>query len=106
MSKCQDETYLEEVPTQELEIQSKSKNEKSPKKIRYKGFTVNHRFNSTENDLKEKHTKKYLKKLYNKLRKKGKSKTSFSKTVLEELELPGYEAILEASKVVLVQFPY
>ena len=110
MSKCQDDNYLEEPHKQEIEIQKKGKSgkEKNKKKIKYKGLTVNHRFNSSENELKEKHTKKYLKKLYNKLRKnkKVKSKGTFSKVSDFELELPSPEVVFEASKAVIDNFPY
>jgi hypothetical protein len=108
MSKCQDDSYLEDTPIEEAQKKSKPKKDNLKKKIKYKGFTVNHRFNSTEDELKEKHTKKYLKKLYNKLRKikKGKSKVAASKVVEEDLELPSSEVIAEAAKVVLNQFPY
>ena len=85
---------------------SKTEKEKVRKKIKYKGLTVNHRFNSSENELKEKHTKKYLKKLYNKLRKKYRKGKFFSKTSDLEVDLPSPEVILEASKVVLPNYPY
>lgn len=110
MSKCQDDTYLDEqIPTQEILQKAKTGKEKNKKKIKYKGLTVNHRFNSSENELKEKHTKKYLKKLYNKLRKKHKKQkntSSSSKVELIDLELPGPEIIYEAAKTVILDFPY
>lgn len=108
MSKCQDDSFLENLPVEEIQNKNKSGKEKVKKKIKYKGFTVNHRFNSTELELKEKHTQKYLKKLYNKLRKnkKVKSKVASSKVETVVLDLPNPEVILEAAKVVLNQFPY
>lgn len=110
MSKCQDDTYLDdEVSNQEILQKSKPEKEKGRKKIKYKGLTVNHRFNSTENELKEKHTQKYLKKLYNKLRKKHKkikNKGVSSKVELIDVDLPSPEAIFQASKVVINEFPY
>ena len=110
MSKCQDDTYLDEqIPTQEILQKAKTGKEKNKKKIKYKGLTVNHRFNATENELKEKHTQKYLKKLYNKLRKKHKklkNKGVSSKIEEIDLELPSPEVIFEASKEVIGEFPY
>lgn len=112
MSKCQDDSYLDnQVPIQEVLQKSKTEKDKGRKKIKYKGLTVNHRFNSTENELKEKHTEKYLKKLYNKLRKKHRKKKSngvASKIEEIDLELPNYEVIFEASKEVIskLSFPY
>lgn len=109
MSKCQDDSYLDDVQTEQIQKKSNSEKEKVRKKIKYKGLTVNHRFNSTENELKEKHTQKYLKKLYNKLRKKHKklkNKGVSSKVEEIEVELPSPEVIFEASKVVINDFPY
>jgi hypothetical protein len=111
MSKCQDDTYLEEFSKEEtlkkeiLDTTLSKKTEKQ-KKIKYRGFEVNHRFNATENELKEKHTKKYLKKLYNKLRKKNKDKKSTADKSIDSLDLPNPEAVFEAAKVVIHNLPY
>lgn len=111
MSKCQDDTYLEEFSKEEtlkkviLDTTLSKKTEKQ-KKIKYRGFEVDHRFNSTEDELKEKHTKKYLKKLYNKLRKKKKANKSSAYKTIDSLDLPSKEAIFEAAKVVVHNLPY
>lgn len=75
------------------------------KEIYYQGFLVKHRFGTTEEELKEEHSLEYLKKLYNRLKNKS-SKSTHAKSTYTEAELPGPNAILEASKVVLVNFPY
>lgn len=106
---CQDNFFEDEIiekTTEETLLEkSNQTSSKSKKKIKYKGYTVNHRFLSSEKELKEKHTKKYLKKLYNKLRKKYKENNKVASREVE-VELPGEEAILEAAKIVLHQFPY
>lgn len=105
MSKCQDETYLEDLSQEIVQKKESEKIKKSKKKIKYRGLIVSHRFESTEKELKEKHTKKYLKKLYNELRKKYKKKSNTSSKVIEE-ELPEPYILYEASKVVVDNFPY
>jgi hypothetical protein len=106
---CQDnfieDEIIEETAKENLLENSVQARSKPKKKIKYKGHNVNHRFLASENELKEKHSKKYLKKLYNKLRKKHRENGNVaSKDV--DLDLPNQEAILEAAKVVLPQFPY
>ena len=107
MFKCQDDSYIEDLNSQKVqknEVQEKKQaKEKKRKKIKYKGYEVNHRFNSTENELKEKHTKNYLKKLYNKLRKKHKKESSKTS---QDLEIPNHLVLFEASKVVVGNLPY
>ena len=101
---CQDNFLDEEITKEKIEEKVVTAKGKSKKKIKYRGHLVDHRFKSSEKELKEKHTKKYLKKLYNKLRKKTRGKEVAGKE--NEVELPGQEAIFEATKVVIQQFPY
>lgn len=108
ISNCQDsfnvEENLLEALKDEVEIVSKTSKDKSRKKIKYKGLTVNHKYLSSEDELKEEHTEKYLKKLFAKL-KKLHNKSS-SRTILDEEDLPPPQVLFEASKVVINQFPY
>lgn len=101
---CQDNFLDEEIAKENLQEKIVTAKGKPKKKIKYRGKWVNHRFKSSEKELKEKHTKKYLKKLYNKLKKKYRNKNVTSKGVEEEL--PSEQAIFEATKVVINQFPY
>jgi hypothetical protein len=108
-TECSEEIYLEEllkkeVQKEEFQSKSKTKNSKEKKKIKYKGFTVNHKFLSSEDELKQKHTEKYLRKLFAKLKKKHNKNSS--KTTLDEEDLPEAHVIFEAAKVVINDFPY
>ena len=74
-------------------------------KINYQGILINHRFETTVQDLEKVHTKNYLKEVYNKFRSEH-YHTAASRSESEHIALPGPNALLEASKVVLVDFPY
>tara|TARA_B110000908_G_C10112459_1_gene383704 strand:+ start:142 stop:642 length:501 start_codon:yes stop_codon:yes gene_type:complete len=101
---CQNENYDHDLLESNKIVKDDLK-DTNTREIYYQGFLINHRFETTQEDLEKEHTKKYLKEVYNKLRNNRNSK-AHSRSASEEVALPGQNAILEASKVVLVDFPY